>query len=199
MWVVKLGGSLNADPRLAQWLELLVQLGGGRVTLVRGGGRFADAVRCAQTHWQLDDLAAHNMAVLAMAQSCWLAQGLSPKLRLAHNETEIRRVLHGGHTALWMPLDQVRDRPGATTHWGYTSDSIALALARQLSVERMVVVKSCTIDPSATLDQLGAAGVVDSSFSRLAADAGFPIDVVHCAELARMRSLLLDEQPALGG
>ncbi len=198
MWVVKLGGSLNGDPLLAQWLDLLVQLGGGRVTLVCGGGRFADEVRRAQTHWGLDDLVAHNMAVLAMAQSCWLVQGLNPRLRLAHNETEIRRVLHGGHTALWVPLDRMRNEPDTTTHWGHTSDSIALALARQLSVERMVVVKSCTIERGATLAELGANGVLDSSFSRLAADVGFPIDVVHCAELARMRSLLLGEHPVLG-
>ena len=41
MWVVKIGGSLNNDPVLTQWLELLAQLGGGRVTLVCGGGGFA--------------------------------------------------------------------------------------------------------------------------------------------------------------
>ena len=69
MWVVKLGGSLNGDPLLAQWLELLVQLGGGRVTVVCGGGGFADEVRRAQSHWHFDDVPAHNMAVLAMAQT----------------------------------------------------------------------------------------------------------------------------------
>ena len=69
MWVVKLGGSLNNDPLLPEWLELLAQLGGGRVTLVCGGGGFADEVRRSQDLWKFDDLAAHNMAVLAMAQS----------------------------------------------------------------------------------------------------------------------------------
>ena len=50
MWVVKLGGSLTGDPLLPQWLALLAQLGGGRVTVVCGGGRFADEVRHAQAH-----------------------------------------------------------------------------------------------------------------------------------------------------
>ena len=156
MWVVKLGGSLNDNPLLAQWLELLVEIGGGRVALVCGGGRFADEVRRAQNHWRFDDLAAHNMAVLAMAQTTWMALGLQPGLRLAHNEDEIRRVLHRGHTALWMPLDHVRTEPDADTNWDHASDSIALDLARKLSAERLVVVKSCPIDPAASETCLSA-------------------------------------------
>jgi len=198
MWVVKLGGSLNENPLLVQWLELLVQLGGGRVALVCGGGRFADEVRRAQATWRFDDLAAHNMAVLAMAQSGCMARGLNPKLQAARNEAEIRRVLHGGQTALWMPLERMREEPDADTHWDHTSDSIALDLARKLSAERMVVVKSCAIEPGASLAALSASGILDGCFAQGAVDAGFPIDVIHCAELARMRSLLLGEVPVPG-
>ena len=89
MWVVKLGGSLNSDPLLPQWLELLANLGGGRVTLVCGGGAFADEVRRAQSQWRFDDLPAHNMAVLAMAQTAYLAHGLQPELRLATSKADI--------------------------------------------------------------------------------------------------------------
>lgn len=198
MWVVKLGGSLCMDPLLPQWLALLAQIGGGRVTVVSGGGGFADEARRVQGHWQFDDLAAHNMAVLAMAQSSHLALGLNPKLHPARNDGDVRRVLHGGHTALWLPLERLREQADADTHWGYTSDSIALDLARQLSAERMVVVKSCAIDPGAGLAALSATGILDNGFARRAADVGFPIDVIHCSELARMRSLLLGEVTAPG-
>ena len=78
MWVVKLGGSLIGDASLPEWLELLAQVGGGRVTIVCGGGSFADEVRRAQARWAFDDLSAHNMAVLAMAQTAWLLRGLQP-------------------------------------------------------------------------------------------------------------------------
>jgi aspartokinase-like uncharacterized kinase len=193
MWVVKLGGSLNESPLFAQWLELLVQLGGGRVALVCGGGRFADEVRRSQAHWRFADLPAHNMAVLAMAQSSWMALGLAPKLHPARSDADIRRVLHSGHTALWLPLERLRDEADADTHWGHTSDSIALDLARQLSAERMVVVKSCAIKPGAGLTALSASGVLDIGFAQRAVDAPFPIDVIHGAELARMRSMLLGE------
>lgn len=196
MWVVKLGGSLNHNPLLAQWLELLAQLGGGRVALVCGGGRFAGAVRSAQAHWRFDDLAAHNMAVLAMAQSTCMALGLNPRLQLARSEAEIRRVLHGGRTALWLPLDRLSDEPDERTHWDHTSDSIALELARTLSAERLVVVKSCAIDPHASLAALTLAGVLDRRFAPLAEDAGFAIDVVHCEEIERVRGWLLGIESA---
>jgi 5-(aminomethyl)-3-furanmethanol phosphate kinase len=198
MWVVKLGGSLNTDPLLPGWLDLLAQLGGGRVTIVCGGGTFADEVRRVQTHWHFDDLAAHNMAVLAMAQSAYLAHGLNPALRMAATQAEIRRVLHGGHTALWLPIGQRRDQPGADANWGVTSDSMALDLARQLNAERLVIVKACEIHPAASLSDLSGAGILDRRFAALAAGAACSIDIVQRTELARMRVLLLGEQRSVG-
>ena len=191
MWVVKLGGSLNADPVLLQWLELLTQLGGGRVTLVSGGGAFADEVRRTQAHWRFDDLAAHNMAVLAMAQTAHMLRALNPSLQLAASEADIRRVLRKGRTAVWSPLSLLREQPDAHTHWDATSDSIALGLAQRLNAERLVLVKSCAIDPLLSLPQLGHAGVVDRRFAATAGEAPFPIEMVHKDELARVRRLLL--------
>ncbi len=191
MWVVKLGGSLSGDALLPQWLDLLAQLGGGRVTVVCGGGRFADEVRHAQARWQFDDLAAHNMAVLAMAQSAYLAQSLSPELQLASNEADIRRVLHAGHAAVWLPLELRQTQADALANWDVTADSIALQLARQLNAERLVVVKSCAIDAGATLDDLGRSGVLDRRFAAIAAGAAFPINIVHKSQLDAMRSLLI--------
>lgn len=191
MWVVKLGGSLNNDPRLPDWLELLVQLGGGRVAVVCGGGSFADEVRRSQAHWRFDDLPAHNMAVLAMAQTTYLAQALNPRLHLTTSKDGIRKVLHGGHTALWLPLELMRAQADTDTNWDVASDSIALDLARKLNAERLVVVKSCAIDPMASLVELVQVGILDRRFASLGSGAPFPIDIVHRDDLPRMRSLLL--------
>lgn len=198
MWVVKLGGSMNTDPLLPGWLDLLAQLGGGRVTIVCGGGAFADEVRRAQAHWHFDDLTAHNMAVLAMSQSAYLACGLNPALRLAATPAEIRRVLHAGHTALWLPLGQRRELPGADTSWDVTSDSMALDLARQLNAERLVIVKACEIDPALSLSELSGVGILDRRFASLAAGAACSIDIVQRTELARVRVLLLGTPQDVG-
>jgi aspartokinase-like uncharacterized kinase len=191
MWVVKIGGSLNTHPMLPAWLDLLAQCGGGRVTVVCGGGGFADEVRRAQAHWQFNDLSAHNMAVLAMAQTAYLVHGLNPALQLTRSKADIRRVLHRGKTALWLPFELQRDLADANTNWEVTSDSIALDLARRLNAERLVVVKSCAIDPKASQAELAETGVVDRRFAALSQDAAFPIDIFHHDELGRMRSLLL--------
>lgn len=193
MWIVKLGGSLTTDPALPQWLDLLAQLGGGRVTIVCGGGRLADEVRRTQARWQFDDLAAHNMAVLAMAQTAYQFQAMSPALQLASRKADIAGVLHKGRAAIWLPFELQRDVPDTRTNWGVTSDTIALDLARELNAEQLVVVKSCKVDGSQSLAQLGAAGVLDPNFDHRAQDAAFPIEILDKTELARMRSLLLGE------
>lgn len=193
MWIVKIGGSLNENPMLPQWLDLLAKCGGGRVTVVCGGGSFADEVRRAQAQWRLSDLSAHNMAVLAMAQTAYLMHDLNPALQLTRSKADIRRVLHRGRTALWLPFEMQRDQPDAHTNWEVTSDSIALELARRLNAERLVVVKSCEVDPKASLVQLGEAGIVDRRFAALSDGAAFPIDIVHHDELGRVRALLLGE------
>jgi aspartokinase-like uncharacterized kinase len=193
MWVVKIGGSLTSNPILPAWLDLLTQCGGGRVTVVCGGGGFADEVRRAQTHWRFDDLSAHNMAVLAMAQTAYLMHGLNPALELTRSKADIRRVLHQGRTALWLPYELQRDQADANTNWEVTSDSIALDLARRLNAERLVLVKSCAINPKAGLAELAETGIVDRRFALLSDGAAFPIDIVHHDELGRVRALLLGE------
>ena len=199
MWVVKLGGSLDRDPLLTQWLALLAQLGGGRVTVVCGGGRFADTVRNAQAHWAVGDLPAHNMAVLAMAQSAYLAQGLQPGLRLATQPADILQVLRAGLAALWLPLDRTSTCVTPHTNWDHSADSMALQLAISLNAERLVLVKSCAVASAGNLAELVADGVLDNGFAALAQQAMCPIDVVHKTALDTVRALLLGEtRPATG-
>ena len=190
MWVVKLGGSLGADPALPMWLDLLAQLGGGRVTVVCGGGSFADEVRRSQIQWQFNDLAAHNMAILAMAQLAYQLNAMNPALQLTTSKTDIRRVLHKGQTALWLPLELQREQADAQTNWDVTSDSIALDLAKRLNAERLVLVKSCGIPPQAPLKQLTNEGIVDKRFASAADGAAFPISILNKDDLDGMRALL---------
>lgn len=191
MWIIKLGGSLARDAALPRWLEMLAESGGGRAVIVPGGGAFADQAREAQAWWQLDDLAGHNMAVLGMAQTAAMMQALCPALQLATSEEQIREVLRRGQTALWLPIDLLRTRPDGLTHWGVSSDSLALWLARRLHAERLVIVKACAVDATRSLAQLGEAGVLDAGFAALARDADFPIELLERGEVEVARRLLL--------
>lgn len=194
MWVVKLGGSLCTDPALPQWLEGLAQLGGGRVTIVPGGGSLADEVRNLQAHWQFGDLPAHNMAVLAMAQNAHLMQALAPGLHLVSAEADIARRLRQGKAVIWSPLGQMREQPDAATNWDHTSDSMALLLARRLNAERLLLVKACPV-ADVPLDSLVQAGVLDAGFSRQAQGTDFPIDVLHSSQWDTVRAELLGAAP----
>ena len=128
-----------------------------------------------------------------MAQTAYQLHALNPALQLAASKTDIPRVLRNGRAALWLPLELQRDAPDALSHWGATSDTIALELARTLNAERLVMVKSCAIDPRLTLAQLSEAGVIDQNFAALSEGVDFPIAVIHKADLARMRALLLGD------
>jgi aspartokinase-like uncharacterized kinase len=191
MLIVKIGGSLNADPHLPEWLKVSAQLGGGRVVLVCGGGRFADAVRTHQAHWKFDDLAAHNMALLAMAQTAYFLRALNPALQLVTTDADAARVLRLGKTALWSPLSLLTDRADADTNWGVTSDSIALSLAQRLGAAQLLVVKSCAVDPGHSLAALAQAGIVDERFAAIAARGQVAVRFLRHDAPGELRNWLL--------
>jgi aspartokinase-like uncharacterized kinase len=191
MWVVKIGGSLSHDPALREWLTRLWELGGGRVVIVPGGGDFADAVRQYQREWRFDDLAAHNMCLLAMTQYAILMQGVLPELVLASNEERIRRALRDGQVAVWVPTDLMRTAPDSMTNWDTTSDSLAAWLSTTLNAERLMLVKSCDIEAHAPLDTLAASGIVDRRFPAYVKDANYLVEVFSKNDASVMRDRLL--------
>ena len=190
MWVVKIGGSLSHDPALRKWLIELVGVGGGRVVIVPGGGDFADKVRQYQAEWRFNDLAAHNMCLLAMTQYALLMQGLVPELVLASSEAKIRRALRDGRVAVWVPTALMRDVPDPMSNWETTSDSLAAWLSTRLNAERLTLVKSCPIDPAEPLESLAAADVVDRRFLSYVADANYVVEVFNKDNLDAMREPL---------
>ena len=66
MWVVKIGGSLNNDPVLPQWLELLAQLGGGLAFGKRERAREGRLFAGAESIGYLLEGKAHRLLTLAM-------------------------------------------------------------------------------------------------------------------------------------
>ncbi|CAM2196244.1 aspartate kinase [Paraburkholderia sp. A1RI_3L] len=192
MWVVKIGGSLSHEPALRTWLTELCELGGGRVVIVPGGGDFADKVRQYQGEWHFDDLAAHNMCLLAMTQYAILMQGVLPELVLASSEAKIRRALRDGHVAVWVPTALMRDTPDAMSNWDTTSDSLAAWLSTMLNAERLIVVKSCPIGDGEPLETLASSGVVDRRFLDYVNEANYVVELFNKDNAALMRERLLN-------
>ena len=105
--VVKLGGSHAGSPHLRRWLEAIAAEAGA-IVVVPGGGPFADAVRQAQALIGFDDVAAHEMAMMAMAQFGRALQSLNSSLRPAHSLAAVRRVLKERKVPVWAPERMAR-------------------------------------------------------------------------------------------
>ena len=191
--VVKIGGSLANDASLPAWLDLLCDSGGGRVVVVPGGGPFADQARRSQLRWKFDDVAAHNMAVLAMAQYAFLLGGLCARLVAVRDENAIRSVARDGKVALWIPVALLRSQPDELTTWSVTADSLAAWLATRLRADHLVLVKSCTIPSNGSLDRCASMGIVDASFAQFVRDAPYSVRLLHKSALGTMHRLLVDD------
>jgi aspartokinase-like uncharacterized kinase len=195
--VVKIGGSLARDPRLAHWLALLAEAGAGQVVIVPGGGPFADQARLAHARWGLADVVAHNMAVLGMVQYAMQMHGICAALTPGETIAAIGDALRRGRTVVWMPYELLRARADALTSFDVTSDSLAAWLADKLGATRLALVKSCAIPAGRTMREYAAAGIVDARFADAVRDADYAVDLINRNELRRMRALLA-AQPVPG-
>ena len=187
IWVVKLGGSLCNDARLAIWLDMLVDCGKGQVVIVPGGGPYANAVRIQQQRWQFSDEFAHRMALLAMDQFALQLKGMNPLLVIAPTHAAITTAVSNIQVALWLPSAMVSSAAQIAATWDITSDSLAAWLARTLKAARLVLVKSCTIPLHATIDQLVRSEIIDRGFTNMTSAAPFRIQIVSVSDVDQVR------------
>ncbi len=163
--MVKLGGSHAFAPHLRAWLRA-IEAAAGRVVLVPGGGPFADAVRAAQPAMGFDDAAAHDMALLAMAQYGRALTSLASGLVLAGSLDAMRAAIAASRVPVWSPTAMLRgtDIPES---WSVTSDSLALHLAHLLDAGRVVLVKHRAAEADADVAALAREGLVDDGIPPL--------------------------------
>jgi aspartokinase-like uncharacterized kinase len=167
--VVKLGGSQIGSKALAGWIAA-IKAARGRIVVVPGGGPFADTVRAMQPVLGYDDDAAHDMALMAMAQ---FGRALCGAAGFVYVETpiEIRDCAAAGGIACFAPWPTLRDALEMARSWDVTSDSIAAWLARRLAASRLVLIKAKPA-PSSDVKALVTGGYVDRAFARYAREFG---------------------------
>lgn len=169
MWIIKLGGSLLGTDELRHWLALVAQHGDGRVVIVPGGGVFADTVRAVYKQVPMSETCAHALAVSAMNQLGTLLIDQMPALVPAHSELEIAERSWQHRGIVWMPSKMVMADGDDIPHsWDVTSDSLALWLAKKLSAQHLLLVKSERPEPNSTLAALTKQGLIDPAFASFA-------------------------------
>ena len=179
--VVKLGGSLAGSAELTGWLRALDAAAMPWV-IVPGGGPFADAVRLAQAKIGFDDVAAHEMAMLAMKQYGVALASLCARAVLAASEAEIAAAFARGLLPVWTPGAMALAAPDIPASWDITSDSLAAWLAGRIGAKHLLLVKQ--VNPASTrLADLTLAQTLDPAFGGFLARSGVPASVAGPADL----------------
>ncbi|MGB5086650.1 MAG: uridylate kinase [Methylocystis silviterrae] len=190
--VVKLGGSLHASPELADWLAALKRYP-RPLTIVPGGGPFADAVRAAQPALGYDEETAHAMAVLAMEQYALALANREDSLELAGSRDAIAAAQTRGRIALWRPSAMVAAADDIAPSWNVTSDSLAAWLAKKMGACALTLIKSVDVGDGALLSEIVRKGVVDSALPDYL--DGTPLFLAGPSSLPRAAALLADGVP----
>jgi len=159
--VVKLGGSLWRSPNLGLWIAAL-QKASMPVTLVPGGGPFADAVRATQSSKGFSDVAGHKMAMLGMEQYGLALVDKFAGLDLASTPDEASAVHARGKIALWRP-SSMAIAANVDASWNVTSDSLAAFYAHASGSAALVMIKSVDVETAPDLQ-----GLVDPCFASYA-------------------------------
>jgi aspartokinase-like uncharacterized kinase len=149
---------------LRQWVAALKRFP-FQLTIVPGGGPFADTVREAQRTMRFSDEAAHGMALLAMEQYALALADFDDALELVCTPGEARSAHAAGRIALWRPFAMTHGSNEIEVSWDVTSDSLAAWYATKAGASDLLLIKSidaiCGGDPVLH-------GVVDPCFPHYA-------------------------------
>jgi aspartokinase-like uncharacterized kinase len=190
--VVKLGGSLHASPALDGWLSALRRCL-RPLTIVPGGGPFADAVRAAQPLMRYDDGTAHAMAVLAMEQYALALASRDQALEVASSVEAILAAQARRRIALWRPSGMVAAAKDIAPSWEVTSDSLAAWLARKTGARGLLLIKSVDVSDGAALREIVREGVVDPALPDYLGET--PLFIAGPSSLPHAGALLAEGVP----
>lgn len=187
--VLKLGGSLLESGRLTAVLDIVAKRK-RPIIVVPGGGKFADQVREAQATNGFDDASAHRLALFAMHQMANVIASRSRHFAPAATKEEIGMAGVNGLVPVWLPSTMAGADPGIPKSWDMTSDSLAAWLAGVVGAKDVALVKSCVIEPAASLEDLAASGVVDPLFRGYVEKLGLTWSVIGEGDDPRLTRLV---------
>ena len=140
--VIKVGGSLAENP--ATLKKLCNKISGiaeeYSVTVVPGGGKFADAVREIDQQYTLSADAAHRMAILGMDQYGLLLAQLIPNSCAAYSLNAAKQLSKRKAAPILLPSRMMLKENPLEASWDVTSDSIAAYVASRLKVNKLILV-----------------------------------------------------------
>jgi aspartokinase-like uncharacterized kinase len=187
--VAKVGGSLAETPRLEAWLAAFAAARAPLI-IVPGGGPFVREVRLAQIKDGFDDRAAHRLALIAMERFGAVLAGHSDRFILTSSPGDIAAAIRTGKIPVWLPSAMALAAPEIPASWDASSDTLAAWLAGTCAATRLLLVKSCDVEPPVSLPTLAMRKIVDPLFAHFAALRGVGIHIAGPAALPFAKDLL---------
>ena len=140
--VIKVGGSLAENPvtlkKLCNKLSEIAEK--HSVTVVPGGGKFADAVREIDQRYALSADAAHRMAILGMDQFGLLLTQLIPNSCATYSLNAAKQFSKRKVVPILLPSRMMFKENPLEASWDVTSDSIAAYVASRLKADKVILV-----------------------------------------------------------
>jgi aspartokinase-like uncharacterized kinase len=139
---IKVGGSLAENSatlkKLCNKLSEIAEKHG--ITVVPGGGKFADAVRAIDKKYSLSAGAAHRMAILGMDQFGLLLSQIIPNSCTTYSLDAAKRLSKRKAVPIFLPSRLMFKKNPLEESWDVTSDSIAAYVASQLEADKVILV-----------------------------------------------------------
>ena len=190
-WVIKIGGSLYDSSCLGDWLHAISECKSQKIIIVPGGGPFSDLIREVDYQFNIDQGLAHNMAVLAMQQYGYLMKSLCHSLTLVDTQNKINECWSNRNVAIWEPFDMVRENCDLEKSWDITSDSLAAWLAKILSADQLLFIKSADITlTNCTLENLSKESCIDPNLPEYLTEMNISVHFLHKTHLHKFKNLL---------
>jgi 5-(aminomethyl)-3-furanmethanol phosphate kinase len=181
--VVKLGGSLY---RRIPGIVPILRAAGRPLLIVPGGGPFANAVREAQ----VDDDAAHWMAIAAMDQYGWYVA--------SHGLPVTETLATPDHPVVLLPYRCLREKDPLPHSWDVTSDTIAAWIAYTQGLDLLLLKSVDGIMAGGAL--LGtvtsplATDVVDQAFLPFVLEKKIETCIINGSDPVRVQQFLAGRQ-----
>jgi len=139
--LIKVGGSVCHGPHIKEYASQWAALAGRyRLLFLAGGGLFADQVRALDQHLDLNDDAAHWMAIAAMEQNGYLLADLMPGIPLI-SDVGFRMSDLNPKSSVLLPYSLLRQVDPLPHSWEVTSDSLAAWLAGFAGIKCLILLK----------------------------------------------------------
>ena len=139
MWVIKIGGSWVKNPQLINLIKALERYKSSEdLTLVFGGGCFADSVRTVYSATEMSEKTGNFIALKATELFSYFLKEINDDFFLTSEINDFKKK----RIKIWLPSKVLKKNKTFIKNWDSTSDSVAAWLHSRISSKGLIFIKS---------------------------------------------------------